>query len=130
VPIHRRIILRHAVSFPPPVDLAPEDVPQDEDAEQMQVTHQQPDGLNGFFAPAGFSTRAPNAPEKVEIAVDPDVPVPHQSGSESPRKHKSKKDKKRAEGEEAPDADESMADTSLIKKEKKEKKKKRKSEAA
>lgn len=91
---------------------------QEEDAEQMQSTHIQPEGLNGFFAPAGFHTQ------------------PVERAFESPKK-KRKKSKQVNESLVVNKADTSMQDASLAdanpakgdRSEKKKEKKKRKSDA-
>ena len=115
--IARHLVVRQAINFPPPLDIPLEDIEQDEDAEQMQSKHEQPDDLTGFFAPAGFETRAPTS----ETAS----PV---------KKKKSKKDKsdKHTQAVDAEEGSNSPCkqnkEDSPVKKEKKEKKKKRKSE--
>lgn len=89
VPISRHIVLQQSLSFPSR-ELSAE---QDSDAEQMQSRHQQPEGLEGFYAPYGFNTK----PSIATRAEDELVTLPPKTadGLNPPKKSKGEKKKKR-----------------------------------
>lgn len=123
VPIQRHLIIKQKISFPP--EIRPK-----ADGVSGYVRHEQPEGLLGFFKPAGFESDIEQAKRKRQRTGDEGVdslppplpaPLPNSIGDETSADlsvvpaSPSKEERKRLKKE---------------KKEKKEEKKKRKSEAS
>lgn len=135
VPIQRHIVIKQAISFPP------ENRPEGGDEESGHVKHQQPEGLDGFFAPAGYHSDLNKARSKRPRLDDGDLdaPLPPPLAATSAAKATIPAASSQA-------VDDSIADVSMSqdttmskeerkrlkkeKKERKEEKRKRKSEAA